>query len=291
MVVAVLAVVLSFIMGYSMLATREYASRIDTHRSNYLEAVRAQLETLYQQRAGDIDADLSAAAWNDASLWMREANIQPRWDLQVLVSERQVDPRTGVRFRRLVAFLPSTEHEANPPGWDPTTGQFIGCTNPDPEVPCEEPTVILLSGEDIQRVNYERAHDQVEAVAARATSFFKARMLLIPGAPVDINHFRAPFAPVLAPCMWTTEALYLPCLDTYTDLNSPDDEAGIRVRQLLGFSADNLVNPWGLSIQASNLEDSNAAPFSPLTFEPFSMSFRSPLPWGDFIQIHAIQPL
>lgn len=283
MVVALVVVVLSFIMGYSLRATQEYASRIDAHQRAYLESVRDQLEALYQERAGDIDSVANGAQWDDPALWLERANIQSRWNLQLQVSSSIVDTYTGQSFRRLVVYLPSELHELNPPAWDVANGVFVGCSNSEEE--CQVPEFLLVTGQEIQRKNYERAHKQLVQVATKATSLFKTRMLNTPGTTIDFNHFR----PAHGQCGIANTTI-MPCLDDYLALDGTD-QAAATVRHLLGLTREGVLNPWGHPIQASNLVDSNAGPFNPLGFEPFSMSFRTQLPSGEFIRIAAIQPL
>lgn len=266
-------VVLAMVSGYSGLLTQQAANALVATQQKYLLDMSATLDTVWDQHAAMLD-DPSPSNTVTAAQVLQLAGISPRHGATLVLSNVMVSAADNVAFRYAALYLPAETDATNPPDLAHfmATGEFRTCIDPDAE--CAERQFRVFSSLDAQRELSTETHRRLKKVAAKAQTYFKARMLQDPERSIDINYFRRPSG-----TCYVSGSMDLDCLDNYTPL------VGTRAAQALGLSDEELYTAWGAPIEASNLQDSNTGA------TPFSMAFRARRPLGDFMTVRAVQQL
>lgn len=272
LVVLTAMVTLMFVTGYSGLLTQQAANTLKATQERYLLETSKSLEAVWEQHAATLDAPGNTATSADI---LRMTGISPRHGSQLLLSNVLFSTVDNLTYRNAVIYVPTDSDTTNPPNLAHflATGEFISCTNS--SEPCDTRVFRVFSSLETQRKKSAETYFRLQKVAAKAQSYFKARMMADPEHAIDINYFRAPSGSCNA-----TPAMDLGCsMDTYQPLHSQ------AARLMFGLSDEELYTAWNTPIEVSNLQDSST------TAVPFSMAFRARRPLGDYVIVRAVQQL
>jgi len=278
-VIATAIVAFSIVIGYSGILARAQANQLVANQEKYLAAAKTSVLAFYERNAYAIDEQSMSNTTTIAEI-LAGANVPVRYDLQAALSKVLVSPE-GHAYRAVALWLPSETDTTNPPNISNfiNTGNFISCSNASP---CAVRQVQVFDSSSIEREKAQRTIAQLEQIAMKAQSYFKARLLQDPERNVSVNYFRAPSG------VCQVQAIDLECLNVYTPLStSGAGSAAVpsTTAKNLGLSDADLVSAWGRPIEASNLIDS-------ITDDtPYAMSFRAATPAGTFHKIKAVQQL
>jgi len=257
-----------FVLGYSNLLAKKESGALAAEQTTYLNNARTALENVYQQNLAVVDSDSEQAQYRNPDTWLQSAGIQPRWNVQVQVSSRLT--ASGVAYTVIALWIPDATATSDPSTFDPASGTFTPCSNSG--AACPPRAYVVVSGLTLQLKAQQLAQAQLNDLSGKTQSFFDTKALQDPDHNQSVNYFRAPSGN----CNNMDE---MPCLDTYTDVSAT------RLPQLMGVDPQQLVNPWGLPVQASNLQDARS------TTPPYSFAFQSQTPWGTTYQVQALQKL
>jgi type II secretory pathway pseudopilin PulG len=264
---ALSVVAFGFVIGYSTLLAKKETGQLLEQQKQYMLAAQTALDSVYKANAASIDGDESQGQWRGATSFLDAAGIQPRWGMQTAVSDRLENG--DVDYTVVALWLPGNNGAQNPPAFDTSSGVFTPCVKTD--VPCTR-VYAVYSGLSVQRDLRKRAIGQLNALATKAQSFFKAKALQDPDHNILTNYFRAPSG-----CGLSSDEM--PCLDNYTPV------AATNIPGLLGVDASSYTNPWGYPVLASN-GSANAS-----TASPFTMGFATQAPWSrQTFTTFAVQP-
>lgn len=278
-VIATAIVAFSIVIGYSGILARAQANQLVANQQKYLESARTAVLAFYERNAYAIDEQSMSNTTTIAQI-LAGANVPVRYDLQAALSKVLVSPE-GLSYRVVALWLPSETDATNPPNIANfiNTGNFISCSNGSL---CAVRQVRVFDSASIQREKAKRTIAQLEQIAMKAQSYFKARMLQDPERNVSVNYFRAPSGVCQA------QPMDLECLNNYTPLSTSGAGSAVvrsTTAQNLGLSDAELLSAWGRPIEASNLVDS-------VTDDtPYTMSFRAVTPAGTFYKVKAVQQL
>ena len=266
---ATLAIVaFGFVLGYSTFLAKKEAGALLTEQSAYLQTARSSLEAVYQSNLAQVDSDAEQQQYRDADVWLEQAGVSRRWNLQAAVSNRLT--ASGVAYTVVALWIPDSHTASNPSSFDPVTGNFTVCTNSG--AVCPPRAYVLVSGLQMQLTAQKLAEAQLNDISSKMGSYFDAKYLRDPDHNQNTNSFRAPSGNC-------DNADEMPCVDTYTTLSDT------RIPGLLGIASSQLIHPWGIPVQVSNLQDART------NSSPYSVSFQSATPWGTNYQIQALQKL
>lgn len=271
-VIALAIVAFTIVLGYSTWMTKQEAELLPGRQRAYLEDLQRKLQDFYLKHAEEIDATSTGGPYRDPDNVMQLAGIQPKWGLQLAVSDRQY--RAGVAYTVYAAWLPLGEEMDAGPVFSPASGSLTLCPGSASPPGCERRLYVIVDGYPVQMDAYTRTIRTLEGVAARLQAYFKSKFLLDPDRRVNRNHFR----PASATCDRVPDEL--PCVDVYTALTNPETAP---VVSLAGLSSDLLGNAWGGPVEVSNLQDASTS------VPPFSMVVRTRAPWGDTYTVQAVQ--
>lgn len=272
LVVLTAMVTLMFITGYSGLLTQQAANTLKATQERYLLETAKSLEAVWEQHAPTLDAPGSTSTAADI---LRLTGISPRHGSQLVLSNVLVSAVDNLSYRNAVLYIPTDSDSSNPPNLAhfAATGEFISCTNS--AATCDERVFRVFSSLEIQRQKSEETYFRLQKVAAKAQSYFKARMMADPEHAIDINYFRMPSGSCSA-----TPGMDLGCsMDRYQELRNE------YAKYVFGISDEELYTAWNTPIEVSNVQDSNT------TAVPFSMAFRARRPLGDYVVVRAVQQL
>lgn len=266
-------VTLALLAGFSGLLTQQAANALKATQQKYLKEVLTSVETVWDQNAAALDSPGPGNTTTAADV-LRLAGVSPRQGAKLVLSNVMVSAADNVAFRYVAYYLPAETDVSNPPNLAHfmNTGEFISCS--DPGLPCDEREFRVYSSLDRQRELSAETLRRMQKVAAKAQSYFKARMMQDPEHSIDINYFRRPSG-----VCSVSGSMDLGCFDAYTPL------VGTFAAQAMGLSAEELYTAWGQPIEVSNLQDSNTGT------TPFSMAFRARRPLGDYLTVRAVQQL
>jgi type II secretory pathway pseudopilin PulG len=277
-VLALTVVAFSLVLGYSGTLTRRQTEALPTAQRTYLDGLQQALQQVYWLRA-------TTAASGDVAQWRAFApdedvlaltHTAARWDVRAAVSEPLADAM-GAPYQRIALWLPAETDAENPPDLElfRATGQWRACIRP---TPCADTLVALVDGQPLQRALRAQAHARLARAAYKLQAYFKARTLQNPERNMAVNYFRNPRGG--ADCPSVPPAPDLGCLDTYRPI-ALDDPIAVRAN----LTGEDLASPWGESLEASNLQDSETQR------PPFSMVLRVPLKGtADDLHVTALQP-
>lgn len=272
LVVLTAMVTLMFVTGYSGLLTQQAANTLKTTQERYLLETAKSLEAVWEQHAVTLDAPGSTATSADI---LRMTGISPRHGAQLLLSNVLISTVDNLAYRNAVVYIPTESDTTNPPNLAHflSTGEFISCINAGDV--CDARVFRVFSSLEVQRKKSAETYFRLQKVAAKAQSYFKARMMADPEHAIDINYFRAPSGSCSA-----TRDMDLGCsMDSYQQLRNE------YAKYVFGLSDEELYTAWNTPIEVSNLQDSST------TAVPFSMAFRARRPLGDYVVVRAVQQL
>lgn len=277
-VIATAIVAFSIVLGYSGILARAQANQLVANQEKYLASAKTAVLAFYERNAYAIDEQSMSNTTTIAQI-LAGANVPVRYDLQAALSRVLVSPE-GVSYRAVALWLPAETDGTNPPNIANfiNTGKFISCSNAST---CAARQVQVFDSASIERALAKRTMAQLEQIAMKAQSYFKARMLQDPERNVSVNYFRAPSGVCQA------QPMDLECLNTYTPLAAVGGGGAVSstTAKNLGLSDAELISAWGRPIEASNLIDS-------VTDDtPYAMSFRAATPAGTFYKVKAVQQL
>ncbi|MBC8738473.1 hypothetical protein F6X40_16990 [Paraburkholderia sp. UCT31] len=267
--VALLSVVtFSFVVGYSTVLAKKEVAALLTNQKAFIASAASQVEAAYVANLAEVDGTTTSGSFRNPSQFLSLAGITPKWGMQAAVSN--VLSARGVAYTVVALWIPTSTDTQNPPSFDATTGTFNSC--PNAAAPCAPRAYALVSGLTLQQQALQSALQQLNDLAAKEQEYFKAKALFDPDHDIGINYFRAPDGNCDDPNQ-------MPCIDQYTAVGST------AVPPLLGIPASTQMNPWGLPLETSNLQDSSSAA------PPYSMAFRTSTPWGASYTVLALQPI
>jgi type II secretory pathway pseudopilin PulG len=307
----VLAIVaFTIVMGYSVSTAKKQAASLEVNQTTYLNDVRQKLAAAYAANARTIDSDDPAAGapWTsvqapDLLAW---AGITPRWGLQVAITPPI--SRDNVKYRVIAAWLPLDSDAPETPVLA-NDGTFTPCPSHSVDCVSRVKYAVMTEGLTIQRNNAKKAQQQLEAMAANAQAFFKAKMMADPEHNASVNYFRPPYGGCDAaveqmPCVDSPQALWSPLVQQRNTSQS--------MAELLGLPDAPVLNPWGISVEVCNggscgdpftdastgqTYDSHVV-FDPLETRttrlkgpPYTMLFQTRTPWGTAQKVYAVQQL
>jgi type II secretory pathway pseudopilin PulG len=278
-IIVTTVVALAIVLGYSGIMARAQSNQLVNNQQKYLAAARTSVQAFYERNAYTIDEQSMSNPTTIAQI-LAGAGVPVRYDLQAALSRVLVSPE-GLPYRAVALWLPSETDATNPPNVAnfTNTGTFVSCSNAST---CAVRQVEVFDSLNIERANAKRAMAQLQQIALKAQSYFKARLLQDPERNVSVNYFRAPSGVCQA------QPMDLECLDNYTPLTtSGAGSAAVpsTTAKNLGLSDAELISPWGRPIEASNLVDS-------ITDDtPYAMSFRIATPAGLFYKVKAVEQL
>ena len=263
LLLAVFALVLMsamFIGGIGVLIQLPHAAALERQKTAYLGDVAGALSRLYTEHLDRIDA-ATEAPWSGTDM-LGMAGIGPRWNLQIAVSSRQIDP-SGVGYRNLYLWLPTAQPD--PVTFDAAADRFVA------------PADTLwrkVDGREIEQTAMRMAARRLTRVADQLSAMFAAKRALDPAQDNAINHFQA------APCTSSVPGQGLPCTNgQYVAL------AALGATSAAGIAATDLTDPWGGQIVASNTLDAD------VTEPPYSLVLRATTPWGGSVTYRVSEPI
>jgi len=249
------------------------------------ESVRAALaETRdavlagYRSRLGEIDGTATHMTFTGKAgvreLLMRD--LPP--SIEADMSDRLTDPLTGRYYRRIALWHPDDGDAVSPPQFDRATGVLVRCgqpISPGGSPNCARGYQVVIDTRHLHEQAEAQARRTLNDIATAAQVFFHARLHSDPSRNASLNHFRAPHG-----CS-RRQYYEMPCVDEFTPIRDVPEAA-----EVLSLNATTqLINPWGLPYELSNLEGSDSE------VPPYSMAFRTRTPWGQSIQVKAVEPL
>lgn len=265
------AIAVVFVANYSLEFTNRNQAEGARNRVVYLESMHTRVLDWYRSNAARVDSDMFQASITADSI-ISDLAEPLRYGATLELSNRLT--QGPIRFRRIVVWMPNEDDATeNPPVFDANTGEFRPCTTE----PCRPREFITIDGAVVQNELFQQANSQLDDLAYKAQQYFKAHYLSDADNDVGINYFRNPRGDA------SNSSDYIGSINTFTAI--PVSAPNGSVLRALSLSQSYAINPWGNSIEASNLEASQA------TAPPYSMAFRSVTPWGFPIIRYAVQPL
>lgn len=272
------ALFFGFFVAFSERITSAAIASRDESVHVTLAETRDTVLAAYRNRLGEIDGTAThmtfAGPQGVRNLLLRD--LPPT--LEADMSDRLTDPLTGRYYRRIALWFPFDTDDTGGPQFDRSTGGLVRCGQPIPTsgTPgCAHGYQLLIDTRALHQEAEAAARRTLNEIATAAQVFFHARLNSDPSKDASQNHFRAPFGCNLR------QADEMPCIDNFTALADAADAA-----RILNLNAPSqLVNPWGLPYELSNLAGSEA--FTP----PYSMAFRTQTPWGQSIEVKAVESL
>lgn len=277
-VIVIAIVAFSLVLGYSSIMVRQQHNSLAASQKAYLAESVALVAKAWRFSAYAIDHTGANATTAQDVLTLSGARM--RYGVRAVLSRPLIDMTSNTSYRNFVMYLPTPDDEASP--FDEasfvSTGEVAACTG----AGCDERLLATFSSLHVERELAAETSARLDRIAAKAQAYFRARMSQDPERNISVNYFRRPSGScVVGP-------LDLGCLDAYESLTEAAAGGGVaatRVAQILGLGSQELLNGWGLPMEASNLlESSTAEP-------PFTMAFRTRTPTGAVLKILAIQAL
>lgn len=260
--VSVAGLVMAVSVGLLMANDQEIGNRADADRRAYLAEASARLARWYEFNAG---ATGTQAGPVDVTTALAQAGVTPRYDLQAASSNRLADGM--VAWHVLALWLPDPD-SVQGIALDPVTGAFTQGTTIASGLPARVVHAVI-DGHASQLRRYSESSRRVREVGARLENRFSVMRATHPLSMVT-NWYRAQDCGAV-------QGGELPCYDAYQDI------VATQVVVAAGISPSSSFNAWGGAMQVSNLADSSTVP-------PFSMSIRTALPWGGWLQVIAQEP-
>lgn len=253
---ALSVVAFGFLVAYSTLLSKKETVQLADHQAKYLANAGKAITAVYNANANLVDGDETQSEWRDPSVFLQRAGIKTQWGMQAAVSDRIETP--DVDYTVIALWLPTPTDSINPASFNTSTGTFVPCVRTD--LVCTR-VYTVVSGLTTQQNLRKAALSQLDDVAAAAQSYFKSQYLQDPDHNISTNYFRAPSGCGAS----DTE---IPCIDNYTPVVSTN------LPTLIGFSGNEVTNPWGYSIQTAN-----GSAYASTSF-PYTMAFSSQAPWS-----------
>ena len=275
MVVAISVVAFTLIVGMATNFARQEALQLPIKQQAYLEELKAEGLAFYIKEATRLDSDLQWTSVSTEADLQTAINFTPKWGVHSAISNRLLGANGSV-YRKIVFWLPSgtAEDALIDLNTFVSTGSIAPFSTCAQGNTCEKRLISVVDGEAVEYQNSINANDQLNRLALKAQSYFKAHWLQDPEKNVSINYFRLPYGGT------TPTNQDIGNIPAYTAISNTN------LVSLLNLDAADIKNPWGLEVLVSNVQDSS------YITAPFSMSFKSQAPFGttQFV-IQAIQPL
>lgn len=260
---SVAGLVTTISVGLLMAHDQEHSNRADVDRRAYIADVSARLARWYEFNAGATGA---LAGQLDVPAALAQAGVTPRYNLQVASSNRLADGM--VAWHVMALWLPDPD-SVQGIALDPLTGGFTQGAYISSGLPAQVVHAVV-DGHASQLRRYSESSRRIREIGARLENRFSAMRAAHPLMPMFTNWYRAQDCGAV-------QGGELPCYDAYQNI------ATTEVPAAAGTSPASDFNAWGGVVQVSNLADSSIVP-------PFSMSIRTALPWGGWLQVIAQEP-
>ncbi len=260
---SVAGLVTAISVGLLMANDQRQADRADVDRRAYIADASERLARWYELNSGATGA---LAGQIDVPAALAQAGVTPRYGLQAASSNRQADGM--VAWHVMALWLPEPD-SVQGVALDPLTGGFTQGTYIVSGLPARVVHAIV-DGHASQLRLYSESSRRIREVGSRLENRFSAMRATHPLMPMFTNWYRAQDCGAV-------QGGELPCYDAYQDI------AGTEVPAAAGTSPVSDSNAWGGAVQVSNLADSSTIP-------PYSMSIRTALPWGGWLQVIAQEP-
>lgn len=260
---SVAGLVTTISVGLLMVNDQRQSDRADVDRRAYIADASERLARWYELNSGATGA---LAGQIDVLAALAQAGVTPRYGLQAASSNRQTDGM--VAWHVMALWLPEPD-SVQGVALDPLTGGFTQGTYIVSGLPARVVHAIV-DGHASQLRLYSESSRRIREVGSRLENRFSAMRATHPLMPMFTNWYRAQDCGAV-------QGGELPCYDAYQDI------AGTAVPAAAGTSPASDSNAWGGAVQVSNLADSSTIP-------PYSMSIRTALPWGGWLQVIAQEP-
>lgn len=224
-------------------------------RGAYLDRVARGLAAWYARHAPQLDTDAAAPPLQAR---FAEFGVEWRWGAQVRASALRRDG--AVAYRTFVVWLPDPGGSAV--DYDPATGVLVA----GPQV-----MSVRVDGRPVAVAGLAETQRRLQQVVSALEAFAATGALADPQADVAVNHFRA--IDCARPAVGE-----LPCASQFVPL------ADTVVPQRLGLGAA-AVSAWGGAIEFLNADTTEP------DLPPFSARVRAQAPWGDWVEMRAVQAI
>lgn len=261
--VSVAGLVMAVSVGLLMASDQEHGNRAAADRRAYLADASARLARWYEFNSGATGAQPGQI---DVAAALSQAGVTPRYNLQSASSNRLADGM--VSWHVMALWLPDPD-SVQGIALDPVTGAFTQGVYIASGLPARVVHAVI-DGHASQLRLYSESSRLIREIGARLENRFSAMRATHPLMPMFTNWYRAQDCGAV-------QGGELPCYDAYQDI------ATTEVPATAGTSPASDFNAWGGAAQVSNLADSSTVP-------PFSMSIRTALPWGGWLQVVAQEP-
>lgn len=270
----------SFVVGYSGVLTRDQANQLETQQNRYLADARDSILAFYERHAFKLD---QKSLSNPASVEevLKGANVRARFAMTATMSQVLL-ASDGTAYRAFALWMPTETDTTNGPNLTEfaQTGKFASCATEGG--PCDRRVYMTFDTLSLERDLANQTAGQLQRIALKAQSYFRARNLQDPERNVSVNYFRTPSGAC------AVQPIDLECLDTYSPLATVDLAGKVTLSRTainLGLAAEDVISAWGLPIEASNLQDSVTDD------SPYTMVFRAATPSGAYYTVKAVQQL